>query len=166
MSNALETVNSGSVISAGKCGLSIFQTTLDLPKSITPKKTSASSTMTHAEYCKLMMKKNRGVARSKYKNKRVFYDNRWFGSIKEKDYYVKLKMLQAAGEIKEIICQFNFPLYVNDMKICTYRADFVVAWSDGRSEVIDVKGFKTEAYNLKKKLMKACHQIDIKEEKA
>lgn len=34
-----------------------------------------------------------------------------------------------------------------------YLADFVVKYADGREEVVDVKGFRTEVYKIKKKLL-------------
>lgn len=45
-----------------------------------------------------------------------------------------------------------------------YIADFLVKYSDGREEVVDVKGMRTDVYKLKKKLL--LHQypeIDFKE---
>lgn len=47
-------------------------------------------------------------------------------------------------------------------KPCFYVADFTY-WQDGEFVVEDVKGCKTEAYRLKKKLMLLVHGIRIKE---
>ena len=39
----------------------------------------------------------------------------------------------------------------------TYTADFVVEYADGRVEVIDVKGMRTDVYKLKRKLLLSRH---------
>ena len=59
--------------------------------------------------------------------------------------------------------QVPFLMVLNGVKICTYYADFVVYFPSGKVEVIDVKGFKTDVYKLKKKMMLAFHGIYIKE---
>jgi len=46
--------------------------------------------------------------------------------------------------------------------IC-YVADFVVKYPDGEMSVIDCKGWRTEVYRIKKKLMLMVHKIKIKE---
>jgi hypothetical protein len=46
--------------------------------------------------------------------------------------------------------------------ISGFKADFVYI-RDGQEIVEDVKGRLTDVYKLKKKLMKACHQISILE---
>ena len=40
----------------------------------------------------------------------------------------------------------------------TYRADFSVTHKDGSIEVVDVKGFKTEVYNIKRKMFLFVYQ--------
>ena len=39
-----------------------------------------------------------------------------------------------------------------------YLADFVVTYADGRVEVQDTKGFKTEVYKIKKKMLLFKHK--------
>ena len=48
-------------------------------------------------------------------------------------------------------------------RACHYIADFRVLWGDGRTEVIDVKGFKTADYIIKRKLMLHVHGIKVRE---
>jgi hypothetical protein len=51
-------------------------------------------------------------------------------------------------------------MILNGVKICSYSADF--RYQDGLELVVeDVKGYKTPVYNLKKKMMKAFHSIEI-----
>jgi hypothetical protein len=44
-----------------------------------------------------------------------------------------------------------------------YRADFLVFWKDGRVEIIDTKGFKTELYKFKKHLVEILFPFKIVE---
>lgn len=48
-------------------------------------------------------------------------------------------------------------------RACSYVADFVYTTRDGKLVVEDAKGFRTEAYKIKKKLMLWRYGIDIKE---
>jgi hypothetical protein len=101
--------------------------------------------------------------RSKYGNKRVKVDGRTFASKKEAKVYNDLKILQGGGHIEGFKCQVTYPFRFNDVKICSYRADFVVKWNNGRVDVWDAKGFRTPEYKIKKNLMKAFYGIDIVE---
>lgn len=42
---------------------------------------------------------------AKYHNKKVEYDGYTFDSIREKNYYIKLKLLEKARKIKELELQ-------------------------------------------------------------
>ena len=70
----------------------------------------------------------------------------------------------AAGIISDLRLQVPYVITVNGLKICKYVADFVYI-DKGYEVVEDVKGMKTPTYNLKKKLMKAVHGIEIQEVK-
>jgi hypothetical protein len=60
--------------------------------------------------------------------------------------------------------QPRFDLTVNDVHICDYLADFsYVDTESGEKVVEDVKGHRTEVYRLKRRLMLACHGIEITE---
>lgn len=102
--------------------------------------------------------------RPKYGNKKTEVDGILFDSKKEAKRYQELRLLEKQGIILELQLQPKFPIVVNGKKICTYIADFdyCVAHTDDRI-VEDVKGIKTPIYNLKKKLVKAVHGIDITE---
>ena len=106
----------------------------------------------------------------KYHNKKVEYDGYTFDSIKEKNYYIKLKLLEKAGKIKELELQKEFelqPSYKLNNKTSrkiTYRADFTYKTTeDDKLHVIDVKGFRTDVYRLKKKLFEYKYRIEIEE---
>lgn len=100
--------------------------------------------------------------RSKYGNKKVQVDGKIFDSLKEAMRYNELKMLQDHGKIQDLKCQVKFelqPKFKNEItgkteKSITYIADFVYYDNEKYEYVIeDVKGFKTEVYKMKRKMM-------------
>lgn len=101
---------------------------------------------------------------NKYRAVKSEADGIWFASKKERDRYLQLKILERVGEIGNLTLQPAFPLIVNDVKVATYKGDF--GYRDFRTDceiVEDAKGFKTPAYRLKKKLMKAIYGIEVRE---
>lgn len=94
-------------------------------------------------------------------------DNIRFGSMKEAKRYQDLKLLQMAGEISQLDaqkCNLRFDLRVNGLLVCRYEADFrYFDVKQGEWVTEDSKGFKTAAYRIKRKLMKAVHGIEIRE---
>ena len=106
---------------------------------------------------------------SKYGNKRIEIDGIRFASQKEGYRYVELKYLQRLGVISDLRLQVKFEL-IPKMKSekgkviqpLTYIADFVYT-ENGKQIVEDVKGYKTQVYEIKKKLMRYVHGIEIKE---
>lgn len=102
--------------------------------------------------------------RNKYGAEKTEVDGRVFASKREAERYQELKILEQAGEIKDLICQWRYRLEVNGTLICHYIADFVyVDLRTKKSICEDVKGVKTPLYKLKKKLMFAVYGISIKE---
>ena len=106
----------------------------------------------------------------KYHNKKVEYDGYTFDSIKEKNYYIKLKLLEKAGKIKELELQKeyelqpSFKLNNKTSRKITYRSDFTYKTTeDDKLHVVDVKGFRTDVYRLKKKLFEYKYRIEIEE---
>lgn len=115
----------------------------------------------------------RGMAgtTSKYHNKKITYDGIEFDSIREKNRYIQLKMLEKAGEIKDLELQKTFTLQPSFKKngttyrAITYKADFV--YLDLRTNKIvieDTKGMRTEVYKIKRKLFEYTYpDLEIKE---
>lgn len=95
---------------------------------------------------------------SKHKNVKVIIDGIKFDSGAEGERYKVLKAKEKAGLIKNLQLQVNYPLIVNGLKICDYRADFVYEVG-GKTVVEDVKGQLHDVFKLKYKLMFACHGI-------
>lgn len=102
--------------------------------------------------------------RSKFNNKKTLVDGRLFDSKAEAWHYLELKIAQTDGLIRDLECQPRYTLKVGGMKVCDYIADFrYVDVPTGETVVADVKGVKTAVYQIKKKLMRAVHGIEITE---
>lgn len=107
---------------------------------------------------------------NKYGNiKTVTSDGIKHDSIKEANRWCELKLLERAGEIKDLKRQVKFELIPKQEgeRAVYYIADFVYEDSNGKTHVEDVKGYKKGgAYNvfvIKRKLMLYIHRIKIKE---
>lgn len=108
--------------------------------------------------------------RSKYHSKKVIIDGIKFDSKREGEYYQKLKILLKQGLIKDLelqkeyLLQDKFVINGKTRRKITYRADFsYVSTEDERLHVIDVKGFRTDLYKLKKKLFEYKYGVEIEE---
>lgn len=107
---------------------------------------------------------------SKYYSKKVIIDGYKFDSKKESEYYLYLKSELKKGNIydlelqKEYILQESFKLGTKTRRKITYKADFTFKTTkDDKLHVVDVKGFRTEVYRLKKKLFEKRYGIEIEE---
>ena len=69
----------------------------------------------------------------------------------------ELELRQKAGEIKEIQRQVDFPMVINGRKVCTYRADFLVTFSDDTQGVYEAKGLMLPMGSLKLKMFEALY---------
>ena len=102
-------------------------------------------------------------ARSKYGNRRTEVDCIKFDSKHEADTYKALMLRVKAGELKAVLRQVRFDLPGG----IRYVADFVTIAPDMRIEgVYDAKSEitkKNRVYINKKKQLKACWGIEIKE---
>ena len=105
---------------------------------------------------------------NKYKNTKVVYKDMKFDSKKEYLRYLVLEDMQRKGEISGLQVQVPFvlippfQLYNIKYKGIRYIADFVYK-KDGKVIVEDTKGYSTDVYKIKKKLMDYIHKIEIKE---
>lgn len=103
-----------------------------------------------------------GITENKYHSRKVTLDGITFPSQKEANKYAELKLLQMAGEVTKLEMQPEFILQEGYRdsngkwhRPIKYRADFKVSYRGGRVEVIETKGFRTEAYRMKKKMFLA-----------
>lgn len=76
-----------------------------------------------------------------------------------------LKLMERAGEIRNLRRQVVYALVVNGLLITTYKADFV--YDDGAATVVEDRKSprtrKLESFRHKVKLMQAIHSIQIRE---
>ena len=105
---------------------------------------------------------SRKVRRNKYNNKKTVVDGHTFDSKREAAHYELLKLRQSLGEISNLELQVKFELHVNGVWVANYIADFAYS-EDGKKVVCDVKGVKTRAYKIRKRLMLALRGIEIQE---
>lgn len=98
--------------------------------------------------------------RSKYGNRKVKLDGEKFDSVAERDRWVQLRLMERAGEIRDLRRQVRFPLFgVGNTHVCDYIADFVYHRGTVDAVVIeDVKGVATDVFRIKAKLMAAQGQ--------
>lgn len=101
---------------------------------------------------------------SKYHAQKTTVDGITFDSKKEAMRYQELKLLQRAGEIKNLQLQVPYVLIEKSKygRTIKYIADFVYE-EKGQVVVEDCKGFKTDTYKLKKRLLAEKYGIEIKE---
>jgi hypothetical protein len=96
---------------------------------------------------------------NKYKAKKTVIDGHEFPSRREAEYYLLYKSMLQRGEIKDLQLQPRFeliPSFTNwagkKCRPCHYTADFLLTYPDGRQKVVEVKGFRTRDYLLRRKL--------------
>lgn len=98
--------------------------------------------------------------KSKFRNQPVITAEGRFASKKEYRDWCDLKLRERAGEIKNLQRQVRFELSHNGIHICDYIADAV--YFEGQKRVVyDSKGFETDVFKIKKRLMKSLLHIDV-----
>ena len=114
-----------------------------------------------------------GKRTNKYNAKRVKGAGVSFDSQSEAQRWGELLLLQRAGEIRDLKLHPRFSLDVNGIHICDYIADYsyqcpVEAAAGTKLSWISVTEDRkagaitqTDVFRLKRKLMKALHNIDI-----
>lgn len=103
--------------------------------------------------------------RNKYGARKVKSpDGQVFDSQREYDRWCVLRLLERGGRITDLKRQVSYELIPKQgtMRSCSYVADFTYQ-ENGKTVVEDCKGYRTEAYKIKKKLMLWVHGIRIKE---
>lgn len=92
---------------------------------------------------------------NKYRAKSTIYNNIAYASKLEASYARELDLRLKAKDIKSWRRQVPIELKVNGEKICKYYVDFEITHNDGLIELIETKGFETEVWRLKRKLLEA-----------
>lgn len=110
------------------------------------------------------------ACRTKYGNRKITKDGMTFDSITEYRRFLELSLLERAGAIQGLKRQVRYTL-IPSQKISgkvverpvVYIADFTYYDKDGKLHVEDVKGFRTDVFKIKKKLMLYIHGIQVTE---
>lgn len=89
------------------------------------------------------------MMKHKFNAKITEVDDIKFGSKKEAKYYCQLQLLKTTGEVLQFLRQVPFHLPGG----VVYRLDFMVFWANGDITLVEVKGYKTDMYILKKKMV-------------
>ena len=105
--------------------------------------------------------------KSKYSSAKTDIDGIRFDSKKEAGFYAELKLREKAGEITHLRLQPRYLLQEafkhegKQYREMEYVADFEYI-ENGETVVVDVKGFKTAVYMIKKKLFLYKYGSEIK----
>ena len=106
---------------------------------------------------------------SKYGAKKVTIDGITFDSKAEGRYYEHLLKLKKTGLVEDfqmqkpftLLDRFAHPQTGRIVRAITYKADFEVLYTDGRIEVVDIKGFLTPEFKIKAKMFMFRYQIPL-----
>jgi hypothetical protein len=106
---------------------------------------------------------------TKYNSKSVEVDGHIFDSQIEARYYQQLKWLEANKQIlffrlqPRYLLQEAFEKDGKKYRKIEYISDFEIHHLDGSIETVDVKGFETESFKVKKKLFeyKYPHKLSL-----
>lgn len=99
---------------------------------------------------------------NKYRNKKVIVDEKEFDSKREGNRYKELKLLERAGEIKDLelqprfLLQDSFKKNGRTFRKIEYVADFKYI-ENGKTIVEDVKGIQTDVFKLKHKIFEKVY---------
>lgn len=108
---------------------------------------------------------------TKYRSRRVEVNGITYDSKREANRHQELLLMERAGLVRELRSQVQFEL-VPGVRIegekrarppMRYTADFVYLDESGAMVVEDAKGMQTKDYRMRKHLMKAVHNISVKE---
>ena len=107
----------------------------------------------------------------KFGNRKTELDGKVFDSRKEARRFAELRLMERAGEISGLQTQVPFVLIPAQRdekgrvieRAVSYVADFVYNDKAGKLVVEDAKGYRTEVYKLKRKMMLKVHGIRILE---
>lgn len=92
----------------------------------------------------------------------------YFASKKELQRWAHLRLGVRAGLYSHLRVQPEFPIVINGMKICTYRADFQYTDLQQKKMIVeDVKGSANPkhldpVFKLKMKMVRAVYGLEIK----
>ncbi|HXK00735.1 MAG TPA: DUF1064 domain-containing protein [Buchnera sp. (in: enterobacteria)] len=93
----------------------------------------------------------------KFKAKPINNNGLKFSSTLEYNYYNYLNLLIKSGEVVFFLRQVPFHL-PGGVK---YVTDYQVFYSDGMCRFIDIKGFETSEFKIKKRIVESLYPVEI-----
>lgn len=104
--------------------------------------------------------------RNKYGAKRIEVDNYVFDSLKEARHYAGLKLLVAAGKIRDLQVHPQYPIVIKGQTVCFVELDFAYIPMIGDPMALVVEDVKTKATNtaesrLKRKMFQAYYGVEV-----
>lgn len=109
---------------------------------------------------RITLEEYRKKKKKKKFNNEIVYDREGNKLADSKQEYADgedLLWLVRGGHISDLSRQVNFPLVVNNVLVCTYRADYAFVDSKGVRTIFETKGAVTDSYRIKRNLMRALH---------
>ena len=104
------------------------------------------------------------AGRNKFNAQKTLHNGILYDSKKEAEYAAKFEMLKKAGgkdKVAKIERQIPFSFDHNGVHICKYILDFKLTMADDRVRYLDIKGFETREFSIKRKLLKAFYGIEL-----
>ena len=98
------------------------------------------------------------TGRAKYGNTRCTWQEETFASERERDAYKAFKLQELAQEIRAVVREVSMRLPGSQRRI---RIDFLVIEKDGRHRWYDAKGIMTQAWALKRDLVRDGYGLTI-----
>ncbi len=95
---------------------------------------------------------------SKYRSKKTEYNGMIYASRFEARVAQQLDLRLNAGEFTKVEAQFRIPLYAylangEKTSLFAYICDFRCEKPDGSYLLVEAKGYKTDVYSIKKKIL-------------
>jgi len=100
------------------------------------------------------------VRHHKFFAKVTYVDGHRFASKLEASWYKEYKNKESLGIISGLRLQPSYDIIINGTKVCKVILDFEFI-EDGVLTTVDVKGMDTPISKLKRKLVKAAHNVDV-----
>lgn len=97
------------------------------------------------------------MIRHKFRNKPTVQNGTRYASKREASFAGQLELLKRAGKVLFWLEQVPVKLPGNTRYVC----DFVVFEEDGTVRFVDVKGFSTEVFKIKKRMVEDLYPIEI-----
>lgn len=100
---------------------------------------------------------------NKYHSKSTAYAGNVYHSKLEAGYAQELDLRIKAKDIKSWDRQVKLDLKIDGQHITNYYIDFIIHHNDGSREFTEVKGFETELWRMKWKILEATFDKEFKE---